>query len=400
MPNSTIDHDTRDSQSSIASFLEPLVPAALTMDPEFVDVVNRFGLQLQALTLDPDKPTGLCAMNIYHCLSMVAAGSKDNNLAAFCQTLGFDADGLEAMVNNTVQLDAYSKKNTAVDFSSGSSIWHRDDFILEKPWLETIQNTFGATIGPLESKPINDFIYRETRGKFKDLIKGGDLAGAVLMLITCLYFKAKWQNPFEKWRTMDKSVFHTWEGKTQACAMMHKVERMEYAEDKEMQACFLPYKSEAGSSGPEWKAAVILPKRYGMDAMRDILRSFSEGPDLLLALLKGGGGGGGQAAASSSSRPSMSSSSPHPSAAARTQKISLSLPRFSLRLNLDLIPALKTLGLGPAFVASGHFAPISTGPLMISRVTHDLFLEVNEEGTEMAAVTVVAMRLASLLSSV
>jgi serpin B len=57
-----------------------------------------------------------------------------------------------------------------------------------------------------------------------------------------------------------------------------------------------------------------------------------------------------------------------------------------------LKPALVNLGLCPTFKPSDDFAPISTGPLMISRVTHDLFLEVNEEGTEMAAVTVVAMR--------
>lgn len=372
------------------------------MDPAFVDVVNRFGLQLQALTLDPDKPTGLCATNIYHCLSMMAAGSKDNNLAAFSQALGFDASNLNEMLQKTVQLDTYSKKNTAVDFSSGSSIWHRDDFILEKPWLEMMQSTFKATIGPLELKPINAFIFKETKGKFKDLIQDSDLAGAVLMLITCLYFKAKWRNPFEKWRTMEKSDFHTWEGQTQACSMMNKVEKMEYMEDKDMQACFLPYQNGKGSSGPEWKAAVILPKKGGMDSMRDILASFSNNPQVLGALLMGTGSG--KAAASSSSRPSVSSSSsrrPHaasststspPSVAARTQKISLSLPRFSLKLNLDLIPSLKKLGLGPAFQASEDFAPISTGPLMISRVTHDLFLEVNEEGTEMAAVTVVAMR--------
>jgi serpin B len=65
------------------------------MDQSFVDIVNRFGLQLQALTLDPDKPTGLCAMNIYHCLSMVAAGSKDKNLAGFSQALGFDVGNLD-----------------------------------------------------------------------------------------------------------------------------------------------------------------------------------------------------------------------------------------------------------------------------------------------------------------
>ncbi|PMD35104.1 hypothetical protein L207DRAFT_517200 [Hyaloscypha variabilis F] len=346
------------------------------MDPTFVDVVNRFGLQLQALTLNPSESTGLCAMNIYHCLSMVAAGSKDANLAAFSQALGFDASKLNQALQNTVQLDAYSKTNTSVDFSSGSSIWHREDFILEKPWLETMQNTFGATVGPMELQPINDFIFRETKGKFKDLIKSGDLAGAVLILVACLYFKAKWQNPFEKRMTMAESDFHTWDGKTTPCAMMHKVDKMEYVENKEYQACFLPYQS-GGNSGPQWKAAVILPKREGFDAMRDTLTGFSNRPEALVTLFRGVSSG--------------QTASSRPVSEARTQKISLSLPRFSLKLHLDLIPSLKKLGLGPAFQPSGDFAPISTGPLMISRVTHDLFLEVNEEGTEMAAVTVVVM---------
>jgi serine protease inhibitor len=201
-----------------------------------------------------------------------------------------------------------------------------------------------------------------------------------LMLITCLYFKAKWQNPFDKLRTFEKSDFHTFDGKTQTCAMMSKVDRMEYVEDQTMQACFLPYQNEAGGSGPQWKAAIILPKTSGRDSMHDILTKFSKRPEVLGQLLKGGSG---DAPAAGSSRPSL---------AGRSQKISLALPRFSLKLNLNLIPALSALGLGPAFKASDDFAPISTGPLMISRVTHDLFLQVNEEGTEMAAVTVVAMR--------
>jgi serine protease inhibitor len=352
------------------------------MDPAFVDIVNRFGFQLQALTLDPDKSTGLCATNIYHCLSMVAAGSKDKNLAAFSQALGFDVDALNETLQKTVKVDTYCKTNIAVDFSTASSIWHRKDFIIEKAWLESMQTTFHATIGPLELQPINDFIFRETKGKFKNLIKSGDLAGTVLMLITCLYFKAKWQNPFDKMRTVRKSDFRTFDGKVQPCAMMTKVERMEYVEDEVMQACFLPYQSEG--NGPRWKAVVILPKQDGIDAMRGILTKFSERPEVLTKLLIGGG-----PTAASSSSPQTGQTS---MASSRTQKINLSLPRFSLQLHLDLIPALINLGLGPAFKPSNDFAPISTGPLMISRVTHDLFLEVNEAGTEMAAVTVVAMR--------
>lgn len=312
---------------------------------------------------------------------MVAAGSKDENLAAFSQALGFDVDALNETLQRTVKVDTYCKTNSAVEFSAASSIWHRKDFILEKAWLERMQMTFHATIGPLELQPINDFIFRETKGKFKNLIQSGDLAGTVLMLITCLYFKAKWQNPFDKMRTVRKSDFHTFNGKILPCAMMSKVDRMEYVEDELMQACFLPYQSEG--NGPQWKAAVILPKQDGIDAMRGIMTKFSERPELLTKLLTGSGPNTPSSSGPPTGQTSMATS--------RTQKINLSLPRFSLQLHLDLKPALVNLGLGPTFKPSDDFAPISTGPLMISRVTHDLFLEVNEGGTEMAAVTVVAM---------
>lgn len=171
--------------------------------------------------------------------------------------------------------------------------------------------------------------------------------------------------------------------------MMNKTEKMEYVEDREMQACFLPYKIDAGSSSPEWKAAIILPKREGIDAMRDILVTFSKSPKVLTNLLRGSSD---DQVALSSSRPPAAVPSSRLFAERRTQKIFLSLPRFSLKIHVDLIPLLTELGLEPAFAPSGDFAPISTGPLMISRVTQDLFLEVNEEGTEMAATTVVAMR--------
>jgi serpin B len=145
----------------------------------------------------------------------VAAGAKDENLAAFGQALGFDVDALNETLQKTLKVDTYCKTNSDVDFSTASSIWHRKDFILEEAWLERMQMTFHATIGPLELQPINDFIFRETKGEFKNLIKSEDLAGTVLMLITCLCFKAKWENPFDKMRTVRKSEFHTFDGKVQ-----------------------------------------------------------------------------------------------------------------------------------------------------------------------------------------
>ena len=356
---------------------------------DIVPSVNRFGFLVQSRILQPDKSSGLCSMNIYHCLALVAAGSKDKTLNAFGEALGFDSSDVNGMVNRIVELDCYSKTNSAVELRSASSVWHKNSFVLTKMWEEIAHKKFAAAIGPIALGPINEFIEKETKGKFKDLIKSGpDLESAILLLVTCLYFKAKWVKSFDKDRSTEMEVFNHFDGTVEFCIMMHMLDRMEYKEDKKMQLCVLPYKTNDPSSKscPNWKAAIILPKEKGFLAIQGLLTTFSSSPDILRTLLKIQNPSDGPALSRLVARLGSRTSSNH------NPKVRLDLPRFSMKLNLELIPSLEKLGLAPAFQFSHDFSPMSdTGLLAISRATHDLFIEVNEEGTEMAAVTTIVM---------
>jgi serine protease inhibitor len=69
----------------------------------------------------------------------------------------------------------------------------------------------------------------------------------------------------------------------------------------------------------------------------------------------------------------------------------LALPRFTLRYEIDLNDCLKALGMERAFTQAAEFPEMSTSRLMIGLVKHKTFVEVNEKGTEAAAITAVLM---------
>jgi serine protease inhibitor len=67
------------------------------------------------------------------------------------------------------------------------------------------------------------------------------------------------------------------------------------------------------------------------------------------------------------------------------------LPRFKMEYEKELSSQLTQLGMGPAFQDSAEFRGIGRG-LAISEVKHKTYVDVNEEGTEAAAVTSVGVR--------
>ena len=85
-------------------------------------------------------------------------------------------------------------------------------------------------------------------------------------------------------------------------------------------------------------------------------------------------------------------------AAARMQKVSVFLPRFRLETKFVLNNTLAAMGMSDPFGPQADFSGMDGArDLFISTVVHKAFVEVNEEGTEAAAVTTVTMRAASLM---
>ena len=71
------------------------------------------------------------------------------------------------------------------------------------------------------------------------------------------------------------------------------------------------------------------------------------------------------------------------------EDVQLRLPRFKLEYGIkNLNDSLKALGMGEAFSKTADFSGIRNG-IFISDVLHKAVIEVNEEGSEAAAVTAV-----------
>lgn len=252
----------------------------------------------------------------------------------------------------------------SVSFRIANSIWYRDGFPVKQSFLDAGRNWFDAQVSPLDFaspsavKTINDWVSTSTAGKIPTILDKIE-DDQVMFLINAIYFKGSWRTKFDAARTVD-APFRGVAG-DQPAKLMHRDGQIRHLRTADFEAVDLPYGNGA------YAMTVVLPNAGGSI-------------DAVTASLQG--------SAWSSWMGQF-----------RDADVDLYLPRFKLEWQRMLIPDLQALGMRAAFVDGGaDFSRMSTlgSQLFISVVKQKTYVDVNEEGTEAAAVTSVGFTFTSM----
>ncbi len=265
------------------------------------------------------------------------------------------------------ELDAYYKKlieelprlDPKVNFSIANSIWYAKQYSFQTSFLNQNQQAYHARIAALDFntpesvQQINTWVNESTNGKIDKIVEERD-PNAVAYLINALYFNAPWKNKFDPALTseLDFKVSNSQVVKVPFMGSNHMP--LKAMSDGEVTVYELPYAHQ------KYSMVIVLPSQ------NQDLFSFINSLD-------------GQKWSEWMS-------------ALKEANLYFQLPKLKFSYELDFKPLFQLMGMDLPFKPGADFSRMSTQlNLMISTIKHKTFLEVDEKGTEAAAVTSVGM---------
>ncbi len=293
-------------------------------------------------------------------LEMVGNGAAGRTKAEMQQVLG--TTGLSSANVNAAHksiVSSLKSANNQVVLEMADAIWYRSGSRIRPEFVAISQGYYDATVEALDFgdphavSVINDWAADKTHGKITHIADGMiDPQSARLFLADAVYFKGRWSNPFKAEDTKERP-FYLRAGGAKKVPMMMQTHNLKYLQQSNYQAARLPY------VGENLAMYVFLP---ATDSSLESLLTELTGDTWEQVRQK-----------------------------FRNTDGTLVLPKFKLEYGTDLKAPLQSLGMKAAFAPkTADFSGI--GPdLFISAAIQKTFVEVNEEGTEAAAVTGVAV---------
>ncbi len=333
---------------------------------EILEADKAFGFELfrEVVSQSEEENLMISPLSVSYALGMTYNGAAGITLEAFNDVLHF-GDLTTEEVNESYKdlMDQLLNLDEKVEFSIANSIWYRLGFQVLPEFIQTNKDYFDAEVkeidfnNPQTVEIINQWIEDKTNDKIQDMLDYIP-ADAVMYLINAIYFNASWKYEFEKGETY-QGDFRLANGSMHSADFMRVSGNFQYTTNEDFTAVELPY----GDS--TFSMVVMLPAQG------------KEVSDLVTNL-------------DVAHWDSWFENSWYTG-------VQVDLPKFKYKFRDLLNNPLKDLGLGVAFSeAEADFTRINPGGnLFISRVIHQTFIDVQEEGTEAAAATIVEVSLTS-----
>ncbi len=350
-------------RNPVSAKMRPLT----SLEKRLVQSGNEFGFRLfrEINKGTPGQNVFISPLSVSMALGMTLNGANGSTLEAMQQTLalaGLNNDDINQSYRSLI--DLLTTLDTKVLFDIANSIWYKQEYTFEPQFMDLNRTYFDAEVQALDfSDPksvdtINRWVDEKTRGKIQKILDRID-SRDVMFLINAIYFKGTWTYEFDKKHTED-DLFNLPDGSQKPIKMMAQTGSFPYFQTDDFQAVDLPYGDRAFSM------TIILPRPN-----RDL--------DSLIAALT-----------PESWDQWMQSFAP--------ATVTVQLPKFKMKYDTTLNEVLKALGMGIAFdpMKADFTRMYSPGGIFISFVRHKTFVQVDEEGTEAAAVTAVGVRATSV----
>ena len=349
---------------------------AYSVDPRVISANTRFAFNLfgELVAEELDKNIFISPLSISLALAMTYNGAEGTTKDAMAETLNFGSMSLDE-INDAYSnlIESLENADQAVKLLFGNSVWMKKEFepLVKASFTDRITTwyngeTFTRDFRNLQTlSEINGWVDKRTQGTIKEIIQEID-PELVMLLINAIYFEGEWIVEFDEAATQKQDFFLP-EGTTVQVCMMSTSGNFSYYSGENCQVARLPYGRD------KIAMYVFLPNAgISLDSFMAGLNQTTQ--DEYISELRPRG------------------------------TLIVKLPKFEVEYGVKrLNNVLKKLGMQIAFNPyEADFSGIaSTAPenLYISYVDHKAIVEVNEKGTEAAAVTSVGMGLTSIQPS-
>ena len=331
-------------------------------EKQLVESNNNFALNLfrkiresQQTTDNGQQSLVFSPLSITYALGMMNNGAAGQTQQEINEVLGFGdagADAINAFCRKLLTEAPTLDETTAAEIANTIFVNSGKGYELQQGFIDKANAFYDAQPQALnfyEEKQtidiINGWANDHTHGMIPEVLNENTFKpAAVSYLLNALYFKGAWTNKFDKEYTQEESF-----NGGQAVPMMRQWEYFQYTENDLYQAIRLPYGNEA------YHMTVFLPRED--KSIDEVLKQMNT---LNIEFSYG------------------------------AENVDLKLPRIQTGTSLPLVDIMKELGMRQAFdEVTADFPYFGNRSVFISNMFQKAAIDLDEEGTEAAAVTVI-----------